>query len=53
MLQTHPNPDTRFKLIAECNSCKSTSVIELTIPELKIEFGEGNDGCLCDMKPNS
>lgn len=42
-----------FKIFAECESCKSTSVIQAAEPQLKIEFGEGSDGCLCDMEPNS
>lgn len=42
-----------FKLFAECESCKSTSVIEASKPKLKIEFGEGSAGRLCNMGPNS
>lgn len=42
-----------FKLIAECTACKSTSIIEPTLPKLKIDWGEGADGCLCKMKPNN
>ena len=42
-----------FRLIAECDSCKSTSVIEASKPQLQIEFGVGSSGCLCDMEPNS
>ena len=42
-----------FKLIAECTKCKSTSIIEPTMPQLNIYWGEGADGCLCNMKPNN
>jgi hypothetical protein len=43
----------QFRLIAECNSCKSTSVIEASKPQLQVEFGKGSDGCLCDMAPQT
>jgi hypothetical protein len=42
-----------FQLIAECGSCKSTSVIEASKPELQIGFGKRSNGCLCDMEPSS
>lgn len=43
---------SRFRLVAKCIKCKSTSVIEAGPPELRIEFGEDSDGRLCRMAPN-
>ena len=40
-----------FKLIAECNNCKSTSIIEPTMPKLDIDWGENAGGILCNMTP--
>jgi len=35
------------KLVVECLSCKSTSIITMSKPELLIEWGEDSDGILC------
>ncbi|WP_244797539.1 hypothetical protein [Caballeronia grimmiae] len=41
-----------FRLVVECEKCKSTSIIEPKPAELTIEFGEQSDGRLCRMEPN-
>lgn len=40
-----------LKLIAQCNKCRSTSIIEPAPAALQIEFGEHSDGRLCCMRP--
>jgi hypothetical protein len=50
----HTEADTGgFSLIAECNQCKSTSVIKPKPAELEIDWGEKSDGILCRMTPES
>jgi uncharacterized Zn finger protein len=39
------NTVTKY-LIIECNECKSTSKITVSIPKLLIEWGENSDGIL-------
>lgn len=34
------------KLIAECTSCKNTSVITITAPKIDIQFGEDSKGII-------
>lgn len=41
-----------FRLIVECQKCKSTSIVDTMPAKLTIEFGDNSDGCLCTMDPN-
>lgn len=38
--------DKQGDLIAECNSCKSTTIITVT-SKIKLDWGEKSDGILC------
>ncbi len=39
-----------FKLIVECQKCKSTTIIEAEKPSLKLEWGEDSKGSLAPSK---
>lgn len=41
------------RLLAECSSCKSVSVIQPSPPLMTIGWGEGAEGRLCNMAPTS
>lgn len=43
--------DDNLNLVAECNSCKATSIIGVNKPQIYIDFGEESDGRLCEMTP--
>ena len=38
-------------LVVECEQCRSTTVIRITAPQLRLEFGDGSRGILAmDVK---
>lgn len=38
-----------FILVVECLNCGSDSVVSVSAPKIKIDFGENSDGRLCVM----
>jgi hypothetical protein len=41
--------ENRLDLFAECQECKSITIISATLPIINLEWGEGADGMMCIM----